>query len=48
MAVPEPPELPEPEVEYRRPVWVEPPADTVPGIVPVERILARTPERRSS
>lgn len=44
----EPPELPEePEVEYRRPAWVEPPTDVVPGIVPVELILARTPERRS-
>jgi hypothetical protein len=41
----EPPELPEPEVEYRRPAWVEPPADMVPGIVPVELILARTPQR---
>jgi hypothetical protein len=42
----EPPELPEePEVEYRQPAWVEPPADVVPGIVPVELILARTPER---
>ena len=42
------PEPPEPEVEYRRPVWVEPPADTVPGIVPVELTFTRTPERRSS
>jgi hypothetical protein len=41
----EPPELPEPEVQYRRPAWVEPPADVVPGIVPVELILARTPQR---
>jgi hypothetical protein len=41
----EPPELPEPEVEYRRPAWVEPPADVAPGIVPVELILARTPQR---
>jgi hypothetical protein len=43
----EPPELPEepPEVEYRRPAWAEPPADMVPGIVPVELILARTPQR---
>jgi hypothetical protein len=44
----EPPELPEelePEVEYRRPAWVEPPADVVPGIAPVELILARTPQR---
>jgi hypothetical protein len=30
---------------YRRPAWIEPPADTVPGVVPVERILARTPQR---
>ena len=42
----EPPELPEePEVEYRRPAWYEPPADVVPGIVPVELILTRTSER---
>jgi hypothetical protein len=43
----EPPELPQepPEVVYRRPAWVEPPADLVPGIVPVELILARTPQR---
>jgi hypothetical protein len=43
----EPPELPEEpsEVEYRRPAWVEPPADVVPGIVPVELVLARTPQR---
>jgi hypothetical protein len=38
-------EPPEPEVEYRRPAWVEPPADLVPGIVPVELILVRTPQR---
>jgi hypothetical protein len=42
----EPPELPElPEVEYRRPAWIEPPPDVVPGIVPVELILAHTPQR---
>jgi hypothetical protein len=41
----EPPELPEPEIEYRRPAWIEPPADVVPGIVPVELIQARTPQR---
>jgi hypothetical protein len=47
VSVPEPPELPEepPEVEYRRPAWVEPPADVVPGIVPVELVLARAPEQ---
>ena len=44
MSASEPPELPELEVEYRRPAWVEPPADTVPGIVPVELILP-PPER---
>jgi hypothetical protein len=33
MTTSEPPELPEPEVEYRRPAWVEPPAGVVPGIV---------------
>jgi hypothetical protein len=42
----QPPEPPEPpEVEYRRPAWVQPPTDVVPGIVPVELILARTPQR---
>jgi hypothetical protein len=45
MSASEPPEPPEPEVEYRRPAWIEPPADVVPGIVPVELILARTPQR---
>jgi hypothetical protein len=47
MSASEPPELPqEPsEVVYRRPAWVEPPVDVVPGIVPVELILARTPQR---
>ena len=47
MTTSEPPEQPEepPEVEYRRPAWVEPPADLVPGIVPVELILARMPQR---
>ena len=47
MSASEPPELPQepPEVVYRRPAWVEPPADLVPGIVPVELILARTPQR---
>jgi hypothetical protein len=47
MSASEPPELPEEpsEVVYRRPAWVEPPADVVPGIVPVELILARTPQR---
>jgi hypothetical protein len=37
------PELP--EVEYRRPAWIEPPADVAPGVVPVELVLARTPQR---
>jgi hypothetical protein len=41
----QPPELPEPEIEYRRPAWIEPPADVVPRVVPVELILARTPHR---
>lgn len=39
----QPPQLPEPEAEYRRPAWIEPPADVVRGIVPVELVLARTP-----
>jgi hypothetical protein len=41
----ESPEPPEPEVEYRRPAWIEPPTDVVPGVVPVQLILARTPQR---
>ena len=43
----EPPELPEEPSEeaYRRPAWVEPPTDVVPGIVPVELILVRTAQR---
>ena len=45
MSTSEPPELPEPEVEFRRPAWVEPPADMLPGIVPVELVLVRTPQR---
>ena len=43
----QPAELPEPEVEYRRPAWIEPPLDVVPGIVPVELVLARTPSGQS-
>jgi hypothetical protein len=42
--LPEEPEEPE-EVVFRRPAWVEPPPDVVPGIVPVELMLARTPQR---
>ena len=45
MSESEPPEELEPEVEYRRPAWIEPPADVVPGVVPVELVLARTPQR---
>jgi hypothetical protein len=47
MSASEPPELPEEplEVVYRRPAWVEPPVDVVPGVVPVELILARTSQR---
>jgi hypothetical protein len=41
----EPPELSESEIQDHRPAWVEPPADVVSGIVPVELILARTPQR---
>jgi hypothetical protein len=43
----QPPQLPEEpsEVEYRRPAWIQPPPDVVPGVVPVELILARTPQR---
>ena len=50
MSASEPPELPEelePEVEFRRPAWVEPPADLLPGVAPVELVLARTPSGRS-
>jgi hypothetical protein len=42
MTTSEPPELPEPEVEYRRPAWIQPPPDVVPGVVPVELLLAHT------
>jgi hypothetical protein len=38
----EPSELPEPGIKYCRPAWVKPPADLVPGIAPVELILAHT------
>jgi hypothetical protein len=39
----QPPEPP--EVEYRRPAWIQPPADMVAAVVPVELVLARTPQR---
>ena len=29
----------------RRPAWIQPPEDVIPGIVPVELILALTPQR---
>jgi hypothetical protein len=45
MTTSEPPKLPGPEVVSRRPAWVEPPADVVSGVVPVELVLARTPQR---
>lgn len=47
MSASEPPGLPEEpsEVVYRRPAWVEPPVDVVPGVVPVELVLARTSQR---
>jgi hypothetical protein len=32
---------PEPlEVDYRRPAWIQPPEDVVPGVAPVEPVLA--------
>ena len=43
MSASQPPEPP--EVQYRIPAWTRPPRDVVPAIVPVERLLARTPQR---
>jgi hypothetical protein len=34
-----------PEVDFHRPAWWRPPDGVVPGVVPVELVLARTPER---
>jgi hypothetical protein len=46
MTTSQPPEPPEPpEVDFRRPAWTQPPEDVVPGVAPVELVLARTAER---
>jgi hypothetical protein len=37
-----------PEIDYRRPAWIQPPEDVVPGIVPVELVLANIPQRAIS
>jgi hypothetical protein len=36
-----------PEVDDRRPAWIQWPEDLVPRIVPVELLLTRTPQRAS-
>ena len=36
---------PPPEVELHRPAWWRPPDGMVPGVVPVQLVLARTPDR---
>jgi hypothetical protein len=43
MTTSQPPEPP--EVDFRRPAWTQPPEDVVPGVAPVELVLARTAER---
>ena len=43
MSAPQPPEPP--EVGPRRPAWIQPPTDVVPGIAPVELLLVHTPQR---
>jgi hypothetical protein len=39
---PPPPSLSLAEAEYQQPVWLGPPANVVPGVVPVELLIART------
>jgi len=41
---PPPPSLSVAEVEYRQPVWLGPPANVLPGVVPVELLIACTDE----
>jgi hypothetical protein len=41
---PPPPPLALAEVEYRQPAWLGPPANVLPGVVPVELLIARTDE----
>jgi hypothetical protein len=43
-APPPPPPLFLPRVEYRQPAWLGPPANVLPGVVPVELLVARTDE----
>jgi hypothetical protein len=43
VSISQPPEPP--EVEHRRAAWIQPPEDVVPAVAPVERLLARTPQR---
>lgn len=38
----QPPDLGKPEPVYRQPAWFAAPGGTLPGIVPVERVLAQT------
>jgi hypothetical protein len=42
--LPSPPSLFVPEAADRQPVWLGPPANVLPGVVPVELLIARTDE----
>jgi hypothetical protein len=35
----------QPPEPHRRAAWIQPPEDVVPAVAPVERLLARTPQR---
>ena len=39
---PEPPDPPDEEQAHRQPVWMGPPDDVLPGVVPVELVLGRS------
>lgn len=39
---PDPPDPPDEDQEYRQPVWMGPPDDVLPGVVPVELVLGRS------
>ena len=41
---PSPPPVAMAAVEYRQPAWLGPPANVLPGVVPVELLIARTDE----
>lgn len=40
---PDPPDPPDDEPEHRQPVWMNPPEDVLPGVVPIELVLGRSP-----